>query len=182
MRIDPIKNGIVIDHIEAGKGMTVYNFLNLGDLNCTVALIKNVPSKKTGKKDIIKIDADVVIDFKVLGYIAPEVTVNIIKDGNSVEKKKLELPQEVKNVIKCKNPRCITTGEHQQQCLSSHIRTIPSALESHQISREYSRVAGCYRRWGITPRPEDTLYFSTPPIECQEFSFGTCSSVDFVVY
>jgi aspartate carbamoyltransferase regulatory subunit len=111
MRIDPIKNGIVIDHIEAGKGMTVYNFLNLGDLNCTVALIKNVPSKKTGKKDIIKIDADVVIDFKVLGYIAPEVTVNIIKDGNSVEKKKLELPQEVKNVIKCKNPRCITSVE-----------------------------------------------------------------------
>ena len=111
MRIDPIKNGIVIDHIEAGKGMTVYNFLNLGDLNCTVALIKNVPSKKTGKKDIIKIDADVVIDFNVLGYIAPEVTVNIIKDGNSVEKKKLELPQEVKNVIKCKNPRCITSVE-----------------------------------------------------------------------
>ena len=111
MKIDPIKNGIVIDHIEAGKGMTVYNFLNLGDLNCTVALIKNVPSKKTGKKDIIKIDADVVIDFNVLGYIAPEVTVNIIKDGNSVEKKKLELPQEVKNVIKCKNPRCITSVE-----------------------------------------------------------------------
>ena len=111
MRIDPIKNGIVIDHIEAGKGMTVYNFLNLGDLNCTVALIKNVPSKKTGKKDIIKIDADVVIDFNVLGYIAPEVTVNIIKDGNSVEKKKLELPQEVKNVIKCKNPSCITSVE-----------------------------------------------------------------------
>jgi len=111
MKIDPIKNGIVIDHIEAGKGMKVYNFLNLGDLDCTVALIKNVPSKKTGKKDIIKIDSDVTIDFNVLGYIAPEVTVNVIKEGKSVEKKKLELPQEVKNVIKCKNPRCITSVE-----------------------------------------------------------------------
>lgn len=111
MNIDPIKNGIVIDHIDAGKGMKVYNFLNLGELDCTVALIKNVPSKKTGKKDIIKIDADVVIDFKVLGYIAPEVTVNVIKDGKSVEKKKLTLPKELKNVIKCKNPRCITSVE-----------------------------------------------------------------------
>ncbi len=111
MKIDPIKNGIVIDHIEAGKGMKVYNFLNLGDLDCTVALIKNVPSKKTGKKDIIKIDSDVTIDFNVLGYIAPEVTVNVIKEGKSVEKKKLELPLEVKNVIKCKNPRCITSVE-----------------------------------------------------------------------
>ena len=113
MKIDPIKNGIVIDHIEAGKGMKVYNFLNLGDLDCTVALIKNVPSKKTGKKDIIKIDSDVTIDFNVLGYIAPEVTVNVIKEGKSVEKKKLELPQEVKNVIKCKNPRCITSTEQE---------------------------------------------------------------------
>jgi aspartate carbamoyltransferase regulatory subunit len=111
MKIDPIKNGIVIDHIEAGKGMEVYNFLNLGDLDCTVALIKNVPSKKTGKKDIIKIDADIKLDFNVLGYIAPEVTVNIIKDGATIEKKKLALPQTLKGVIKCKNPRCITSVE-----------------------------------------------------------------------
>ena len=113
MRIDPIKNGIVIDHIDAGKGMAVYNFLSLGDLECTVALIKNVPSKKTGKKDIIKIDAALELDFNVLGYIAPEVTVNIIKDGITVEKKKLELPETVKNVIKCKNPRCITSIEQE---------------------------------------------------------------------
>jgi aspartate carbamoyltransferase regulatory subunit len=111
MKIDPIKNGIVIDHIEAGKGMEVYNFLNLGDLDCTVALIKNVPSKKTGKKDIIKIDADIKLDFNVLGYIAPEVTVNIIKDGATIEKKKLALPQTLKGVIKSKNPRCITSVE-----------------------------------------------------------------------
>ncbi len=111
MNIDPIKNGIVIDHIDAGKGMEVYNFLNLSELGCTVALIKNVPSKKTGKKDIIKIDADIKLDFNVLGYIAPEVTVNIIKNGVTIEKKKLALPETLKNVIKCKNPRCITSVE-----------------------------------------------------------------------
>ncbi|MBQ3219413.1 MAG: aspartate carbamoyltransferase regulatory subunit, partial [Clostridia bacterium] len=81
MKIDAIKNGLVIDHIEAGKGMEVYNFLNLDELDCSVALIKNVFSKKTGKKDIIKIDSAIEINLDVLGYIAPEVTVNIIKDG-----------------------------------------------------------------------------------------------------
>lgn len=111
MKIDPIKNGIVIDHIEAGKGMQIYNFLKLSELDCTIALIKNVPSKKTGKKDIIKIDADILIDLKVLGYIAPEVTVNTIKDGKTVEKRQLELPETLKHVIKCKNPRCITSVE-----------------------------------------------------------------------
>ncbi len=113
MKIDPIKNGIVLDHIEAGKGKEVYDFLNLDELACTVALIKNVPSKKTGKKDIIKIDADITLDLDVLGYIAPEVTVNKIKDGKTVEKKKLELPSTLKNVIKCKNPRCITSVEQE---------------------------------------------------------------------
>ena len=113
MQINPIKNGIVIDHIEAGKGMEVYNFLNLSELDCTVALIKNVPSKKTGIKDIIKIDALSALDLDVLGYIAPETTVNIIKDGNIVEKSKLELPSIVKNVMKCKNPRCITSVEQE---------------------------------------------------------------------
>ena len=113
MKIDPIKNGIVIDHIEAGKGKEIYEFLSLDELDCTVALIKNVPSKKTGKKDIIKIDADIAIDLDVLGYIAPEVTVNFIKDGVNVEKKRLELPLTLKNVIKCKNPRCITSCEQE---------------------------------------------------------------------
>lgn len=113
MKIDPIKNGIVIDHIEAGKGKEIYNFLNLEELDCTVALIKNVPSKKTGKKDIIKIDADIALDLDVLGYIAPEVTVNFIKNGENVAKKRLELPEVLKNVIKCKNPRCITSVEQE---------------------------------------------------------------------
>ena len=110
MKIDPIINGIVIDHIEAGKGMKVYNFLGLDNLS-TVALIKNANSKKMGKKDIIKIDEEFELDLDVLGYIAPEVTVSIIKDGITIEKKKLELPETVKNVIKCKNPRCITSIE-----------------------------------------------------------------------
>lgn len=113
MKIDPIKNGIVIDHIEAGKGMEVYNFLHLDELDCSVALIKNVFSKKTGKKDIIKIDTDLKLDLDVLGYIAPEVTVNIIKDGATIDKLKLTLPKTVKNVIKCKNPRCITSVEQE---------------------------------------------------------------------
>ncbi len=111
MKIDPIKNGIVIDHIEAGKGMEVYNILNLSELDCMIALIKNVPSKKTGKKDIIKIDASVALDLDVLGYIAPEATVNFIENGALVKKSKVELPETVKNVIKCKNPRCITSVE-----------------------------------------------------------------------
>lgn len=111
MKIDPIKNGIVIDHIEAGKGMEVYNFLNLSELNCTVALIKNVPSKKTGKKDIIKVDACISLDLDVLGYVAPEATVNFIENGKLIDKRKVELPDTLKNVIKCKNPRCVTSVE-----------------------------------------------------------------------
>ena len=111
MKIDPIKNGIVIDHIEAGKGKKVYDFLQLEQLDCTVALIKNVPSKKMGKKDIIKIDANIKVDFEVLGYIAPEVTINVIENEKTVEKKCLQLPETLKNVIKCKNPRCITSVE-----------------------------------------------------------------------
>ena len=111
MIIDPIKNGIVIDHVEAGKGKEIYDFLELENLTCPVALIRNVPSKKTGIKDIIKIDEIIDIDMDVLGYIAPEATVSIIKDGKIESKRKIALPQVIKNVIKCKNPRCITSVE-----------------------------------------------------------------------
>ncbi len=111
MKVDAIKNGIVLDHIEAGKGMEIYNFLKLDELDCPVALIKNAGSKKMGKKDIIKIDADMNLDLDILGYIAPNVTVNVIKDGEKVEKRRLELPETVKGVITCKNPRCITSIE-----------------------------------------------------------------------
>lgn len=111
MKIDAIKNGIVLDHIEAGKGSDVYNFLKLDELDCSVAVIRNAFSKKMGKKDIIKIDADISLDLDVLGYLTPDVTVNIIKDGVNVEKYRIPLPSTVKNVIKCKNPRCITSVE-----------------------------------------------------------------------
>lgn len=111
MNIDSIKNGFVIDHIKAGKAMQVYEDLILSELDCPVAIIKNVVSGKMGKKDIIKIDADITLDLDVLGYIAPEATVNVVKNGEIVEKMHLALPETVTNVIKCKNPRCITTTE-----------------------------------------------------------------------
>lgn len=111
MNIDPITNGIVIDHIKAGKGMQLYRLLGLDSLDCSVALIKNVMSSKMGKKDIIKIDSVFDIDTAILGYIDPDVTVNIIKNGKIAEKKAIALPEELTNVIRCKNPRCISTTE-----------------------------------------------------------------------
>jgi len=113
MNVDPIKNGIVIDHIKAGSGMTVYHLLKLDRLESPVAIIKNVTSKAMGKKDIIKVDEAIDIDLSVLGYIDPNITVNIIKDSLLVEKKHLELPEEIVNVVKCKNPRCITSVEQE---------------------------------------------------------------------
>ena len=113
MNIDSIKNGIVIDHISSGNGMKLYQLLGLDELDCSVAIIKNVQSKKTGKKDIIKIDADINIDMDILGYVDPGVTIDIIKDGKVFAKEKIELPETLKNVIFCKNPRCITSCEHE---------------------------------------------------------------------
>ena len=113
MNVDSIKNGIVIDHITAGLGMRVYNLLGLDSLDCTVAIIKNVQSKKMGRKDIIKIDADMSLNMDILGYVDPGITVNIIKDSMLVEKKSIELPERLTNVLKCKNPRCITTTEQE---------------------------------------------------------------------
>lgn len=111
MKIDSIINGIVLDHITAGKAMQVYEALGLDDLDCSVAIIKNVKSNKMGKKDILKIDNDFEIDLDVLGYLDPNITVSIIKDGKTVEKKKLKLPKKIINIEKCKNPRCITSVE-----------------------------------------------------------------------
>ena len=113
MNIDSIKNGIVLDHIKAGKSMEIYEYLNLGELDSSVAIIKNVPSRKMGKKDIIKIDEEIDLNLDVLGYIDADITINIIKDGKRSEKKHLELPETVKNVIKCRNPRCITSTEQE---------------------------------------------------------------------
>lgn len=113
MNIDSIKNGIVIDHIEAGKGMEIYSLLHLDLLDCPVAIIKNVTSRKMGKKDIIKVDAEINLDMDILGYVAPEATVDIIKNGELCEKKKMTLPEKLTDVIFCKNPRCITTTEQE---------------------------------------------------------------------
>lgn len=113
MNIDSIKNGIVIDHITSGNGMKLYQLLNLDELDCSVAIIKNVGSSKTTKKDIIKIDADIEIDMDILGYVDPGVTINIIKDGKVFDKKKIDLPETLTNVIFCKNPRCITSVENE---------------------------------------------------------------------
>ena len=113
MHIDSIRNGIVIDHITAGKGMRIYELLGLGKLDCTVAIIKNSSSRKMGKKDIIKIDADIDVDLDILGYVDAGITINVIKDGVLTEKKTVDLPETLTNVIRCKNPRCITSTEQE---------------------------------------------------------------------
>ena len=113
MNIDSIQNGVVLDHIQAGKSMEIYHYLHLDQLDCSVAIIKNARSSHMERKDIIKIDSPVELDLDVLGYIDSNITVNIIRDGKRVEKKHLELPQKLVNVIHCKNPRCITVAESQ---------------------------------------------------------------------
>lgn len=111
MIIGQIKDGIVLDHITAGRGMILYNLLGLDKLDCQVALIKNADSVKMGKKDIIKIDKVIDINFDALGYVDSDVTVNIIRDGKLAKRQNIDIPERIENVIKCKNPRCITTVE-----------------------------------------------------------------------
>ncbi|MBR6708503.1 MAG: aspartate carbamoyltransferase regulatory subunit [Clostridia bacterium] len=113
MIIDAIQNGIVIDHIRAGGAMELYRILGLENLTCSVAIINNAASSKMGKKDIIKIDALIDLDLDVLGYVDPDITVNIIRNGERIEKFSPELPEQVVNVIQCRNPRCITTTEQE---------------------------------------------------------------------
>ena len=113
MNIDSVRNGVVIDHITAGNGARLYELLGLDSLTCTVAFIRNVPSKKMGRKDIIKVDGDVTLNLDVIGYVDPAATVNLIRDGELVEKRTIEMPLQLVNVIKCKNPRCITSCEQE---------------------------------------------------------------------
>ena len=113
MTVDSIKNGFVIDHIKQGNGMKIYKLLGLETLRCPVAIIQNALSHSMGVKDIIKIDADVSLDTAVLGYVDPDVTVNVIKDSKIVEKYHPGLPRELVNIVKCKNPRCITSTEQE---------------------------------------------------------------------
>lgn len=115
MILSPIDNGIVLDHIKPGGGFELYNILKLGDLKCQVALILNAQSIKMGRKDIIKIAETIDLDLDVIGYIDPGVTVNFVKDGKVVKRMHLEAPELVKGVIKCKNPRCITSTEQELQ-------------------------------------------------------------------
>ena len=113
MKIDSIKNGLVIDHIRAGNGMEIYRLLELEKLDCSVAIIKNVASKKLGKKDIIKIDADIEIDLDILGYIDPGITIDVIRNSVLAEKRHIELPEILTGVLVCKNPRCISATEQE---------------------------------------------------------------------
>ncbi len=113
LKIDSVEKGLVIDHIQAGKGMELYKYLNLDKLESSVAILKNVKSSKIGKKDIIKIENDIDLDLTVLGFIDPNITINVIENDKIVNKIKLQLPEEVTNVVKCKNPRCITSIEQE---------------------------------------------------------------------
>lgn len=111
MRVDSMKDGMVIDHIACGKAMDIYSMLSLDKLDCAIALLQSVPSKKMGKKDIIKIDRILDINFDALGFISPNITVDIVRGGEVVEKKHIELPEKLTDILVCKNPRCITSVE-----------------------------------------------------------------------
>ena len=113
MNIDSIKNGYVIDHINAGKGMQIYEDLKLDELDCPVAIIKNAKSNLMGQKDIIKIDTELELNVDILGYIDSKITINIVRDSKIVKKYHPELPEQIENIVKCKNPRCITTTEQE---------------------------------------------------------------------
>ena len=114
LNVGRLNEGVVLDHIKAGKSMMIYHDLKLDKMDCGVAIIKNARSEKMGRKDIIKIECPIdSIDLDILGFIDHTITVNIVKDGSIVEKKELTLPKEIRNVIKCKNPRCITSVEQE---------------------------------------------------------------------
>lgn len=114
INVDQINNGFVLDHIQAGRSMAIYKYLNLQDLDCQIAIIKNARSKKMGRKDIIKVEGPLdIVDFDVLGFIDHNITVDIIEDGVLVEKRELKLPQTITNVLHCRNPRCITSIEQE---------------------------------------------------------------------
>lgn len=133
MNIDGVNTGIVLDHIKAGKSMAIYEYLGLDKLSSCVAIIQNVKSGKYGKKDIIKIDEIIDLDLDVLGYFDSNITVNYIKDGKLVEKKHVELPEKLVDVIKCKNPRCITSTEQE----------IPHVFELADKSKKMYRCIYC---------------------------------------
>lgn len=137
MNVDSLDKGLVIDHIQAGKSMDIYKFLELDKLDCSVAIIKNARSKKSGKKDIIKIEDEIDIDLNVLGFIDPNITVNIIDGGRIIRKKNLSLPEQITNVAKCKNPRCITSIEQE----------LPHVFNLADAERSLYRCAYCEQEY-----------------------------------
>ena len=137
MNIDGVSTGIVLDHIQAGKSLLIYQLLELENLDCSVAVIQNARSGKYGKKDIIKIDQLIDLDFDVLGYVDPNITVNIVKDGKMVDKKHMALPERLTNVIQCKNPRCITSIEQE----------LPHIFLLTDEAKEIYRSKYCEEKW-----------------------------------
>lgn len=134
LSISGIQNGVVLDHIVAGKSMMIYRYLNLDALDCQVAIIKNARSNKMGRKDIIKIEGSIdLLNLDALGYIDHNITVNIIKDGEISEKKVLKLPKRIVNVIHCRNPRCITSIEQE----------LPHVFELTDEENQIYRCAYC---------------------------------------
>ena len=113
MNIDGVKTGIVLDHIQAGKGMKIYKYLGLDKLSCSVALLQRVPSSKYGQKDIIKINELIELNYDMLGYVDSNITVNFVKDGELLKKEHVDMPETLTNIIECKNPRCITSIEQE---------------------------------------------------------------------
>lgn len=138
LTIGRIEEGFVLDHIPAGMGLEIYKHLHLNKLDCTVAIIKNVKSNKYGKKDILKVECSVdILDMDVLAVLNPDITVNVIQNAVIVEKKKLKLPKEIKGVLKCKNPRCITSIEQE----------LPHVFRLTDESRKIYRCAYCEEKF-----------------------------------
>ena len=139
LNVEKIEEGFVLDHIEAGKSLSIYYHLQLDQLDCSVAIIKNARSKRKGKKDILKVECDIdMLDLDVLAFIDHNITVNVIKDGEIVSKKELDLPKEIRNVIKCKNPRCITSIEQE----------LPHVFVLTDPRKEVYRCKYCEEKYG----------------------------------
>lgn len=136
LNVGKIEEGFVLDHIQAGMAMSIYHHLQLDKLDCTVAIIKNARSDKMGKKDILKVECDVnMLDLDVLGFIDHNITVNVIKNGDIVEKKELKLPKQIKNVIHCKNPRCITSIERSCRRSSSSLTRTRKFIAANTVKK-----------------------------------------------
>lgn len=137
LNVDSVQRGLVLDHIDAGKSMEIYRYLELDKLDCSVAVIKNARSKKTGRKDIIKIEDRIDIDLDVLGFLGPNITVNIIDNGKIIEKKRLSLPKQICNVVQCKNPRCITSIEQELPHVFNRVDEEKSIYRCAYCEQEY---------------------------------------------